>query len=100
LQILRRIVQLLPGTRRRLLVRRHRNPGNCVGGTEGKIRRMRLSAVPRQLCGWEDSSNCMNTNPQWKLSPWQQLGVDMNCPLDAVYDAAAIGWTLKWESKD
>ena len=30
---------------------------------------------------------------------WQQLHVDLNRPLDAVYDAAALGWTAKWESK-
>lgn len=30
---------------------------------------------------------------------WQQIDVDMTCPLDAVYDAAALGWTAKWESK-
>ena len=30
---------------------------------------------------------------------WQQLDVDMNRPLDAVYDAAALGWTSKWELK-
>jgi adenosylcobinamide amidohydrolase len=30
---------------------------------------------------------------------WQNLDVDVNRPLDAVYDAAALGWTSKWESK-
>ena len=30
---------------------------------------------------------------------WQQLDVDMNRPLDALYDAAALGWTSKWDSK-
>jgi adenosylcobinamide amidohydrolase len=30
---------------------------------------------------------------------WQQLDVDMNRPLDAVYDAAALGWTSKWDLK-
>jgi adenosylcobinamide amidohydrolase len=30
---------------------------------------------------------------------WQQLDVDMNRPLDAVYDAVALGWTSKWDSK-
>ena len=32
-------------------------------------------------------------------SYWQQLNVDLNRPLVAVYDALAIGWTAKW-SKD
>jgi adenosylcobinamide amidohydrolase len=30
---------------------------------------------------------------------WQQLHVDMSRPLDAVYDATALGWTAKWDSK-
>ena len=30
---------------------------------------------------------------------WQQLDVDMNRPLDAVYDGYALGWTAKWELK-
>jgi adenosylcobinamide amidohydrolase len=30
---------------------------------------------------------------------WQKLDVDMNRPLDAVYDAAALGWTSKWDLK-
>jgi adenosylcobinamide amidohydrolase len=30
---------------------------------------------------------------------WQSLDVDMNRPLDAVYDAAALGWTAKWDSR-
>ena len=30
---------------------------------------------------------------------WQKLNVDMNRPLDAVYDAAALGWTSKWDLK-
>jgi adenosylcobinamide amidohydrolase len=30
---------------------------------------------------------------------WQQLNVDMSRPLDAVYDATALGWTAKWDSK-
>jgi hypothetical protein len=30
---------------------------------------------------------------------WQKLDVDMNRPLDAVYDAAALGWISKWDSK-
>jgi adenosylcobinamide amidohydrolase len=30
---------------------------------------------------------------------WQQLDVEMNRPLDALYDAAALGWTSKWDSK-
>jgi adenosylcobinamide amidohydrolase len=30
---------------------------------------------------------------------WQRLDVDMNRPLDAVYDAAALGWTSKWDLK-
>jgi hypothetical protein len=25
--------------------------------------------------------------------------VDMSRPLDAVYDATALGWTAKWDSK-
>jgi len=37
--------------------------------------------------------------PESWYSFWQQLDVNMNCPLDAVYDAAALGWTAKWESK-
>jgi adenosylcobinamide hydrolase len=37
--------------------------------------------------------------PRDWASYWQQLNVDMNRPLDAVYDALAIGWTAKW-SKD
>jgi len=36
---------------------------------------------------------------KWTLF-WRQLEVDMNQPLDAVYDAIALGWTAKWESKD
>jgi adenosylcobinamide amidohydrolase len=31
---------------------------------------------------------------------WQQLDVNLDRPLDAVYDAAALGWTAKWHSKD
>ena len=30
---------------------------------------------------------------------WQELDVDISRPLDAVYDAIALGWTSKWESK-
>ena len=30
---------------------------------------------------------------------WQQLDVNMDRPLDAVYDALALGWTAKWQSK-
>ena len=30
---------------------------------------------------------------------WQQIDVDMNCPLESVYDAAALGWAAKWELK-
>jgi adenosylcobinamide amidohydrolase len=30
---------------------------------------------------------------------WQKLDVDMNRPLDAVYDSAALGWTSKWDLK-
>src|SRR5688572_3219385 len=30
---------------------------------------------------------------------WQKLDVDMSRPLDAVYDAAALGWTSKWDLK-
>lgn len=31
---------------------------------------------------------------------WQKLDVSIERPLDAVYDAAALGWTAKWESRD
>jgi adenosylcobinamide amidohydrolase len=31
---------------------------------------------------------------------WQQLDVNMDRPLDAVYDALALGWTAKWAPKD
>lgn len=30
---------------------------------------------------------------------WQRIDVDMTRPLDAVYDAAALGWTAKWDLK-
>lgn len=30
---------------------------------------------------------------------WQKLDVDMNRPLEAVYDAAALGWISKWDLK-
>ena len=30
---------------------------------------------------------------------WQQLHVDMSRPLDAIYDAAALGWISKWDLK-
>jgi len=30
---------------------------------------------------------------------WQGLDVDMARPLDAVYDAVALGWTSKWDTK-
>ena len=30
---------------------------------------------------------------------WEQLEVDTARPLDAIYDAIALGWTSKWESK-
>jgi adenosylcobinamide amidohydrolase len=30
---------------------------------------------------------------------WRQLDVNMDRPLDAVYDALALGWTAKWQSK-
>jgi hypothetical protein len=30
---------------------------------------------------------------------WQQIDVNPDRPLDAVYDATALGWTAKWESK-
>jgi adenosylcobinamide amidohydrolase len=42
---------------------------------------------------------CLSTKTEAWYSFWQQLDVDMNCPLDAIYDAAALGWTFKWESK-
>jgi adenosylcobinamide amidohydrolase len=31
---------------------------------------------------------------------WQQLDVNMDQPLEVIYDAIALGWTAKWESKD
>jgi adenosylcobinamide amidohydrolase len=31
---------------------------------------------------------------------WKQLNVNMDRPLDAVYDALALGWTAKWQLKD
>jgi hypothetical protein len=31
---------------------------------------------------------------------WQQLHVDATYPLDALYDALALAWASKWESKD
>ena len=31
---------------------------------------------------------------------WRQLDVTMERPLDAVYDALALGWTAKWQSKN
>jgi len=31
---------------------------------------------------------------------WQQLDVNMDQPLEVIYDALALGWTAKWESKD
>jgi adenosylcobinamide hydrolase len=31
---------------------------------------------------------------------WQQIHVDLDRPLDAIYDAVALGWTAKWRSKD
>ena len=37
--------------------------------------------------------------PQNWHSFWQQLDVNMDRPLDAVYDALALGWTAKWQSK-
>jgi adenosylcobinamide amidohydrolase len=30
---------------------------------------------------------------------WQQLHVDMSRPLDAIYDAASLGWISKWDLK-
>jgi hypothetical protein len=30
---------------------------------------------------------------------WQEIEVCLDRPLDAVYDAIALGWTAKWESK-
>jgi adenosylcobinamide amidohydrolase len=30
---------------------------------------------------------------------WEQIEVCLDRPLDAVYDAIAVGWTAKWESK-
>lgn len=31
---------------------------------------------------------------------WQKIDLDMNRPLDAIYDAIALGWTAKWRSTD
>jgi hypothetical protein len=31
---------------------------------------------------------------------WTELNVNMDRPLDSVYDALALGWTAKWPSKD
>lgn len=31
---------------------------------------------------------------------WQRLDVNMDRPLEIIYDAVALGWTAKWESKD
>jgi adenosylcobinamide amidohydrolase len=39
------------------------------------------------------------TQPEAWYRFWQQLNVDMSRPLDAVYDATALGWTAKWDSK-
>jgi adenosylcobinamide amidohydrolase len=30
---------------------------------------------------------------------WEQLHVELDRPLDAIYDAAALGWTAKWDLK-
>jgi adenosylcobinamide amidohydrolase len=30
---------------------------------------------------------------------WEQLHIDMERPLDAIYDAAALGWIAKWDFK-
>jgi adenosylcobinamide amidohydrolase len=31
---------------------------------------------------------------------WRRVEIDMNRPLDSIYDALALGWAAKWESKD
>jgi hypothetical protein len=31
---------------------------------------------------------------------WTRLQLHMDRPLDSVYDALALGWTAKWQSKD
>ncbi|HEY2980228.1 MAG TPA: adenosylcobinamide amidohydrolase [Anaerolineales bacterium] len=31
---------------------------------------------------------------------WRQLQVDLDRPLDLIYDAAALGWSAKWQSRD
>ena len=30
---------------------------------------------------------------------WQKLDVDIDRPLDAIYDATALGWASKWDLK-
>jgi adenosylcobinamide amidohydrolase len=42
------------------------------------------------------TSLCARTEAWYSF--WQQLDVDMNRPLDAVYDAAALGWSSKWDT--
>jgi adenosylcobinamide amidohydrolase len=41
----------------------------------------------------------LSARPESWYSFWQQLDVNMTNPLDVVYDAVAMGWTAKWESK-
>jgi adenosylcobinamide amidohydrolase len=43
------------------------------------------------------TSLCAKTD-EW-YSFWRQLDVDMSRPLDAIYDATALGWASKWDSK-
>ena len=41
----------------------------------------------------------LSAKPDAWYAFWQQLDVNMNRPLDAIYDAAALGWASKWDSK-
>src|SRR5207244_4997900 len=42
----------------------------------------------------------LSARPELWHTFWKQLEVRIDRPLDAVYDAFALGWTAKWPSKD
>ena len=44
-------------------------------------------------------ASALAARPENWFGFWQRLDVNMTCPLDAVYDAVAMGWTAKWDSQ-
>jgi adenosylcobinamide amidohydrolase len=72
----------------------------------GVLDRVRFGALPASAAGdvlrhqaATIAASVAARNEAW-YSFWGRLEVDINRPLDAVYDAVALGWTAKWDSKD